>query len=42
MPITSAYGFVNTSNMVDGQQIQGLWDGDDAIVVAPWQTKVRC
>ncbi|NTA36836.1 DUF3277 family protein [Agrobacterium salinitolerans] len=39
MPITSAYGFVNTSNMVDGQLIQGLWDGDDAIVVAPLADK---
>ena len=35
MAMTSAYGFVNTSNTIDGQQIQGLWDGDDAITVAP-------
>lgn len=35
MPITSAYGFVNTANTVDGQIIQGLWDGDDAISIAP-------
>lgn len=35
MAITSAYGFVNTANTVDGQIIQGLWDGDDAISIAP-------
>lgn len=35
MAITSAYGFVNTANTVDGQIIQGLWDGDDAINIAP-------
>lgn len=34
MTDTSAYGIVNTSNTVDGQQIQGLWDGDDAIKIA--------
>jgi hypothetical protein len=39
MPITTAYGFVNTSNMVDGQLIQGLWDGDDAISIAPLADK---
>lgn len=35
MALTSAYGFVNTANTVDGQIIQGLWDGDDAISIAP-------
>lgn len=35
MAITSAYGFVNTANTVDGQLIQGLWDGDDVITIAP-------
>lgn len=39
MPITSAFGMINTSNMVDGQQIQGLWDGDDAISIAPLADK---
>lgn len=39
MAITSAYGFVNTSNMVDGQLIQGIWDGDDAISIAPLADK---
>lgn len=34
MAITSAYGFINTANTVDGQIIQGLWDGDDAISIA--------
>ncbi|EYR81385.1 phage protein [Shinella sp. DD12] len=35
MGTTSAYGYVNTANTVDGQLIQGLWDGDDAISIAP-------
>ncbi|MCD1264543.1 DUF3277 family protein [Shinella sp. AETb1-6] len=35
MALTSAYGFINTANTVDGQIIQGLWDGDDAISIAP-------
>lgn len=39
MPITSAYGFINTANTVDGQVIQGLWDGDDAIQIAPLADK---
>ncbi|MBG6211678.1 hypothetical protein IWQ49_006369 [Labrenzia sp. EL_126] len=39
MAITSAYGFVNTANSVDGQVIQGLWDGDDAIQIAPLADK---
>jgi len=39
MAITAAYGFVNTSNMVDGQLIQGIWDGDDAISIAPLADK---
>lgn len=34
MPQTSAYGFQNVSASVDGQKVIGLWDGDDAIVVA--------
>jgi hypothetical protein len=39
MALTSAYGFVNTANTVDGQIIQGLWDGDDAISIAPLADK---
>ena len=35
MALTSAYGFINTANTVDGQIIQGLWDVDDAISIAP-------
>lgn len=35
MPITSAYSMVNVSATLDGRQIQGLWDGDDAISVTP-------
>lgn len=33
MANTSAYSMVNVTGTVDGQQIQGLWDGDDAIIV---------
>lgn len=39
MSLTSSYGFVNTSNMVDGQLIQGIWDGDDAISISPLADK---
>lgn len=39
MSITSAYGYVNTANTVDGQLIQGLWDGDDAISITPMTDK---
>jgi hypothetical protein len=30
---STAYSFVNVSATLDGQTVQGLWDGDDAIVV---------
>jgi hypothetical protein len=33
MAINTAYGIVNVANTVDGQQVQGLWDGDDAFVI---------
>lgn len=33
MATTSAYSMVNVTATVDGQQVQGLWDGDDAIIV---------
>lgn len=33
MANTSAYSMVNVTGTVDGQVIQGLWDGDDAIIV---------
>lgn len=39
MATTSAYGFVNTANTVDGQLVQGLWEGDDAISIAPLADK---
>lgn len=39
MPISSAYSMVNVSATVDGQQVQGAWDGDDAIVVTPGADK---
>lgn len=39
MALNSAYGYVNTANAVDGQIIQGLWDGDDAISIAPLADK---
>ncbi|MEH7876964.1 phage protein [Rhizobium laguerreae] len=30
---STAYSFINVSATLDGQTVQGLWDGDDAIVV---------
>jgi hypothetical protein len=33
MTTTSAYSFINVSATVDGQQVQGTWDGDDALIV---------
>lgn len=30
---STAYSMVNVSATLDGQKVQGLWDGDDAIVV---------
>lgn len=33
MGTSTAYSFVNVSATLDGQKVQGLWDGDDAIVV---------
>lgn len=35
MAISSAYSFTNVSATVDGRQVQGPWDGDDALVVTP-------
>lgn len=35
MPTNSAYSMVNVSATLDGRQILGLWDGDDAIVATP-------
>lgn len=39
MAISSAYSMVNVSATVDGQQVQGAWDGDDALVVTPGAAK---
>ncbi len=33
MAITSAYSYLNVSATVDGQVVQGLWEGDDAVIV---------
>lgn len=35
MGVSSAYSMVSVSATLDGRQILGLWDGDDAIVVSP-------
>jgi len=35
MAKSSAYSMKNVSATLDGQRVVGLWDGDDAIVVAP-------
>lgn len=35
MATSTAYGFKNVAATVDGQPIIGVWDGDDAIVIAP-------
>lgn len=35
MPTSSAYSMVNVSATIDGRQVLGMWDGDDAIVVTP-------
>lgn len=34
---SSAYSYKNVSVVVNGQQVQGLFDGDDAVVVAPME-----
>lgn len=34
MALNSAYSFINVSATVDGQQVIGAWDGDDALVVS--------
>ncbi|MDO9417035.1 phage structural protein [Pararhizobium sp.] len=39
MAISSAYSALNVAATVDGQQVQGWWDGDDAIVVSPGADK---
>ncbi|MCO6407363.1 phage structural protein [Hoeflea alexandrii] len=39
MAISSAYSMVNVSATVDGQQVQGAWDGDDALIVTPGADK---
>ncbi|QQM29294.1 DUF3277 family protein [Martelella lutilitoris] len=39
MALSSAYGMVNVSSTIDGQQVTGLWDGDDAISIAPMTDK---
>ena len=33
MATSTAYSFLNVSATVDGQIVQGLWEGDDAIIV---------
>lgn len=35
MPISSAYSMVHVANTIDGVEVRGLWDGDDAVSVAP-------
>lgn len=35
MALSSAYSFKNCSVTIDGQLVIGLWDGDDAVTVAP-------
>lgn len=35
MPKTTAYSMINVSATIDRRDVQGLWDGDDAIVVTP-------
>jgi len=35
MAKSSAYSMKNVSATLDGQRVVGLWDGDDAIVIAP-------
>lgn len=35
MAKSSAYSMKNVAGTVDGQSVIGVWDGDDAIVVAP-------
>ncbi|MEZ2132395.1 MULTISPECIES: phage protein [unclassified Sinorhizobium] len=35
MATSSAYSFTSISATVDGQQVQGLWDGDDVLLVEP-------
>jgi hypothetical protein len=39
MGISTAYSMTNVSATVDGQQVIGAWDGDDAIVVTPGANK---
>lgn len=33
MATSTAYSFINVTAAVDGQQVQGAWDGDDALIV---------
>ena len=35
MAKSSSYSAKNVTAMLDGQRVQGLWDGDDAIVTDP-------
>ena len=35
MPKSSAYAMKNVAITIDGQAVLGLWDGDDAVQVAP-------
>jgi len=35
MARSSSYSAKNVTAMVDGQRVQGFWDGDDAVVVEP-------
>ena len=39
MSISSAYSMINVAATIDGREVIGLWDGDDAIVVAPGADK---
>lgn len=36
-PLFGAYAFKNINLIVDGQRVQGFYDGDDAIVVEPFE-----
>lgn len=35
MAKSSAYSFLNVSAILDGVQVTGFWDGDDAVTVEP-------
>lgn len=35
MANSTAYSFINVTATIDGQIVQGLWEGDDSIIVTP-------